>query len=151
MMTTQDHSSQPETVLKPGELPPHPRRILVADDEHLVSADLVMMLCDKGYTVVGPVGDGEAAVRLAYQAGPDMAILDIRLPKLDGLGAAKRIFSQLGLPVIILSAYSDDEFVESAREAGVFGYLVKPAKESQLRASIEIAWERFRQYSAASK
>lgn len=120
-----------------------PRRVLVADDEHLVATDLAITLGELGYLVLGPAVDGEAAVDLAQVTHPDLALLDIRMPKRDGLTAASQIYHDLGVPVIILSAYSDSTAVAAAQEAGVFGYLVKPASANQLRAAIDVAWGRF--------
>lgn len=120
-----------------------PRRVLVADDEHLVATDLAMTLGELGYSVLGPAVDGEAAVELAQITHPDLALLDIRMPKRDGLSAANQIYHDLGVPVIILSAYSDSTAIAAAQNAGVFGYLVKPASANQLRAAIDVAWGRF--------
>ncbi len=120
-----------------------PKRILVAEDEHLVATDLAMNLRELGYTVVGPVADGDAAIELAKATLPDLAVLDIRMPKRDGLAAASKIFSELTIPVIILSAHSDDQYIKVAQRVGVFGYLVKPATGGQLRATIDTAWSRF--------
>jgi response regulator NasT len=127
----------------PAGLPRHPKRILVADDEHLVAAELTASLADLGYTTIGPAVDGHAAIELARTSTPDLALLDIRMPKVNGLEAAKALFKDLGIPVIILSAYSDPEYVENAMEAGVFAYLIKPAQRDQIRAAINIAWGRF--------
>lgn len=124
-------------------IPARPGRILVADDEHLIATDLVMTLGELGYSVVGPATDGEAAVELARATQPDLALLDIQMPRCDGLMAARRIFEELFVPVVILSAYSDEEYVDSARGAGVFGYLVKPTSANQLRAGIDVAWGRY--------
>lgn len=124
-------------------LPARPGRILVADDEHLIATDLAMTLAELGYFVIGPAIDGEAAVELARGGRPDLALLDIQMPRCDGLMAARMIFEELNVPVVILSAYSDEEYVESAKSAGVFGYLVKPASSNQLRAAIDVAWGRF--------
>ncbi len=125
-------------------LPERPGRILVADDEHLVAADLSLTLGDLGYTVVGPATDGEAAVQLARLALPDLALLDIRMPKLDGLSAARQMFVELGIPVVILSAYTDREYVEAAKDVGVFSYLIKPVTENQLGVCLEVVWRNFR-------
>lgn len=125
------------------ELPPRPARVLVADDEHLVAMNLTLALGELGYTVVGPASDGVAAVELARTAAPDLALLDIRMPRLDGFDAARALYGELGVPVVILSAYSDDADIGRAAECGVFSYLVKPAGKGQLRAAIDVAWRRF--------
>lgn len=125
-----------------------PRRILVADDEHLVATALVLSLAELGFTVVGPASDGLQAVQLARLALPDIALLDIRMPRRDGIDAAREIFADLAIPVVIVSAYSDPTEVAGAGAAGVFGYLVKPVSTEQLRAAIEVAWDRFNQLLA---
>ncbi|MCC6323159.1 MAG: response regulator [Phycisphaerales bacterium] len=132
-------------------MPAHPSRILVAEDEHLVATDLVMHLRDAGYKVVGPAPDGEAALEFARSADPDLALLDVRMPKRDGLSIAGEIYEELGIPAIILSAFSDDEYVRMAQQAGVFGYLVKPATGGQLRACIEVAWGAYVRACQSSK
>jgi AmiR/NasT family two-component response regulator len=120
-----------------------PSRVLVADDEHLVARGLAANLSELGYNVIGPASDGEEAIELSRIARPDLAILDIRMPKRDGLSAGELIFSQLGIPVIIISAYSDPEYLTDASRIGVFGYLLKPVSLDQLRTTISIAWGRF--------
>ena len=120
--------------------------MLVADDEYLVAAELTAQLAESGYTTVGPVGTGAEAVRLARAALPDLALLDIRMPDGDGLTVAKTLMRELAIPVVILTAYRDREYVQIAEEAGVFAYLIKPAEPSQLNAAIEIAWGRHRQF-----
>ena len=123
--------------------PDAPRTILVADDEHLVATGLVNALKDLGYEVCGPVSDGVKAIALCQQEEPDLALLDIRMPKMDGLAAAECIYPQFGIPVVIVSAYSDQEYIQSGNRVGVFGYLLKPVTPEQLRAGLEIAWGRF--------
>ena len=120
-----------------------PRRVLIAEDEHLVALSLTMSLTDAGYTVVGPATDGEQAVDLARRLLPDMALLDIRMPRRSGIEAAQEIFGGLGIPVVIVSAHSDEPLANAAADAGVFGYLVKPASTEQLRAALTVAWSRF--------
>lgn len=120
-----------------------PKRILVADDEHLVATGICASLTDLGYQVVGPTSDGEETIELCQRQKPDLALLDIRMPKMNGLEAAKTIFKKFGIPVMILSAYSDPEYVCTAAEIGVFGFLLKPASQDHLRVSIEIAWRRY--------
>jgi response regulator NasT len=113
-----------------------------------VATDLTQTLSELGFITVGPVADGEAALKLARLAMPDMALLDIRMPKLDGLSAARAMFEELGVPAVIVSAYSDGEYVEAAAVAGVFGYIIKPAMGDQLRVTLAVAWSRFRQHAA---
>ena len=123
-----------------------PKSILVADDEHLVATGICASLTDLGYRVVGPSADGEETIKLCQREKPDLALLDIRMPKMNGLEAAKTIFKQYGVPVMILSAYSDPEYVSTAAEIGVFGFLLKPASQDHLRVSIEVAWRRYHDY-----
>lgn len=134
-------SVQPKSK-NPELLPAHPKRILLAEDEHLVAADLKIKLTDLGYEVIIAT-DGEAAVESAMNMHPDIGVFDIRMPKKDGLAAAAEVFANSAMPVVILSAYAEPELVIQAQKAGVFGYLVKPVQEDQLRAAIEVAWHRF--------
>lgn len=134
----------------PDSLPERPTRILVADDEHLVAAEVTLKLADLGFTTIGPAADGRAALELAEQAMPHMALLDIRMPKMDGLEAAHAMFHQLAIPCIILSAYSEPDHIDMAERAGVFHYLVKPVKPDQLNAAIQVAWGRYRALVACS-
>lgn len=119
-----------------------PRRILIADDEHLVALGVASSLGDLGYSVVGPVADGQAAVEVCRADHPDMALLDIRMPVVDGLACAATLWKELEIPSVIVSAYSTQNYVEEAQEAGVFGYLLKPITTESLRAAISIAWSR---------
>ncbi len=121
-------------------------RVLVADDEHLVAAGICNNLTELGYTVVGPARDGHEAIELCRSDPPDLALLDIRMPNCDGLEAAAIFFQQLNVPVVILTAYSDPGYVSTATESGVFGFLLKPASQDQLRVCLDIAWGRFREY-----
>ena len=123
-----------------------PERVLVADDEHLVATGICNSLTELGYTVVGPARDGHEAIELCRSDPPDLALLDIRMPNCDGLEAAAIFFQQLHVPVVILTAYSDPEYVLTATESGVFGFLLKPASQDQLRACLDVAWGRFREY-----
>lgn len=127
----------------PTKLPASPSRLLIADDEHLVTAGLSANLKELGFSVVGPASDGEEAIAICRNNRPDMALLDIRMPKKDGLAAAEIVFSQMGVPVVILSAYSDPEYVSTANHVGVFGYILKPVTADQLRVNIAIAWGRY--------
>lgn len=141
--TPRSPSSAPSARHKRLELPEHPKRILVADDEFLVAAQVTHSLASLGHVTVGPAVDGENAVSLARQTMPDMALLDVQMPKRDGISAAKELYVELGIPTIIISAYSDAQTVDAARDSGVFGYLIKPTSADQLRAAITIAWKRF--------
>jgi response regulator NasT len=120
-----------------------PRRVVVAEDEALIRLDLKEMLEEEGFDVVGEAGDGETAVRLVEQHRPDLAILDIQMPVLDGLAAAARIASGRLAPVVILTAFSQRELVERARDAGAMAYLVKPFGKGDLLPAIEMALSRF--------
>jgi len=121
-----------------------PRRILVADDEHLVGRHTTSALKTLGFEVVGPAKNGAEAVKLAEREQPDMAILDIRMPEMDGLAAARELWQRFGTPVIILSAFSNERYLDQARKTGVFGYLIKPAMMDDLRVAIGVAWSRYR-------
>jgi len=120
-----------------------PRRVLVADDEHLVAMGMKNNLEELGYEVIGPAGDGKAAIELCDSLKPDMALLDIQMPGLNGLAAAEKIYEDMQIPVVIFSAYSDQEYVESSSDAGVFGYILKPVTRDQLRVGSEVAWARY--------
>jgi response regulator NasT len=134
-----------------GEAPqPEPvrRRVLIAEDEALIRLDLAEMLVEEGYQVVGEAGDGETAVRLAEQLRPDLVIMDIKMPILDGLAAAERIAEAGIAPVVILTAFSQRDLVERARAVGAMAYLVKPFQKTDLVPAIEIALSRFAEVSA---
>ena len=120
-------------------------RILVAEDEAISRMDLREMLENLGYSVVGEAGDGVAAVNLARTLKPDLVIMDIKMPGLDGISAAESLSQERVAPVLLLTAYSDREFVDRAVDAGVMGYLVKPFAEQQLKPAIEVALERWRE------
>lgn len=141
MNVSRPASPVPANSAKKLNLPDSPKRILIADDEFLVAAQVTHALATLGHITVGPAVDGEAAVALAKSALPDLCMLDVRMPKRDGISAAKEIFDELGIPVVIISAYSDAATVSAAKETGIFGYLVKPATVDQLRASIAVAWK----------
>ena len=99
---------------------------MIAEDEALIRLDLAEMLADEGYDVVGQAADGEEAVRLVEELRPDLVVLDVKMPRLDGISAAERIARQRIAPVVILTAFSQRELVERARDAGAMAYLVKP-------------------------
>jgi len=133
----------PLNFTRPESIPERPSRILIAEDEHLVVADLTAMIADMGYTAMIAT-DGEEACELARSGHPDMAMLDIRMPKKDGLAVAHELYYELGIPSVIISAYSGPEEAARAQEAGAFGYLVKPVHPAQLRVCLDVAWQRFR-------
>ncbi len=120
-------------------------RILIADDEAIIRMGLRAMLADLGHTVVGAARDGQQAVEMAREQRPDLAILDIRMPRLDGLEAAAALWAERPLPIVLLTAYSDRETVERAREGAVLAYLTKPVKEADLAPTLAIAQARFQE------
>jgi len=120
-----------------------PRRVLIAEDEALIRLDLKEMLEEEGYDVCGEAGDGESAVRLATELQPDLVILDVKMPVLDGIAAAEQIASARIAPVVILTAFSQRDLIERAREAGAMAYLVKPFQKKDLLPTIEMAVSRF--------
>jgi len=128
------------------------RRIVIAEDEPLARLDLSQMLENLGHEVVGQAGDGQTAVDLARELKPDLVIMDIKMPgEIDGLGAATLLAEERVAPVLLLTAYSDQEFIDGARDAGVMGYLVKPYGENQLAPAIEVALARFGEFSTLQK
>ena len=127
-----------------------PTRVLIAEDEALIRLDLKEMLEEEGYAVVAEVGDGQQAVDQAGELRPDLVILDIQMPVLDGLSAAEQIASARLAPVIVLTAFSQRELVEQARDAGALAYLVKPFQSAELVPAVEVALARFRELRALS-
>jgi AmiR/NasT family two-component response regulator len=119
------------------------RRVVIAEDEALIRMVLAEMLAEEGYDVVAAVEDGEQAVVLTEELRPDLVILDVKMPRLDGIAAAQRIASQRLAPVVMLTAFSQRDLVESARDAGAMAYLVKPFGKSDLLPAIEMAVSRF--------
>src|SRR5216110_584591 len=123
-------------------------RILVAEDETIIRLDLVEMLARAGLEVCAEARDGEEAVALAREHEPDLAIMDVKMPGLDGIEAARRILEEPSIPIVMLTAYGQDELVSRAVEAGVFGYLVKPFRESDLLPAIRTARARHEELAA---
>jgi len=120
-----------------------PRTVVIAEDETLIRMDLAEMLAEEGYDVVGQAGDGQRAIELAEELRPDLVILDVKMPVLDGIAAAEAIASRRIAPVVMLTAFSQRDLVERAREAGAMSYLVKPFSQSDLVPAIEMALSRF--------
>jgi len=121
-------------------------RIIVADDESIVRTDLKEMLTNLGYLVVGDVGDGQSAVNLARELKPDVVLMDVKMPNMDGIEAAKILTAEKIAPVVLLTAFGQKELVDRAKEAGVVGYLVKPFRETDLLPAIEVALSRFEEF-----
>ena len=124
------------------------RRVLVAEDEALIRLDLVELLTEKGFDVVGQATDGEEAIELARSLDPDVVVMDVKMPRLDGISAAETIAAERIAPVVILTAFSQRELVERAAEAGAMAYVVKPFDASDVVPAIEIAAARFAQVLA---
>ena len=120
-------------------------RVVVAEDEALIRLDLVEMLTEAGYEVVGQAGDGEAAISITEKEKPDLVVMDVKMPKLDGISAAERIANQRIAPVVILTAFSQRDLVERARDAGAMAYLTKPLTIEDLMPAIELAVSRFQE------
>jgi len=128
--------------------PVAPRRVVVAEDESLIRLDIVEILRDNGFDVVGEAGDGETAVQLATELRPDLVVMDVRMPQLDGIKAAERLTRDHIAPVVLLTAFSQKELVEQASEAGALAYVVKPFTPNDLLPAIEIALARYAQIVA---
>ncbi|WP_370287484.1 ANTAR domain-containing response regulator [Nocardioides sp.] len=120
-----------------------PRTVVIAEDETLIRMDLAEMLVEEGYDVVGQAGDGQKAIELAEELRPDLVILDVKMPVLDGIAAAEAIAGRRIAPVVMLTAFSQRDLVERAREAGAMSYLVKPFSQGDLVPAIEMAVSRF--------
>ena len=121
-------------------------RVVIADDESLIRMDLREMLTGLGYLVVGEVGDGYSAVNLAREVKPDIMLMDIKMPGMDGIEAARILTEERIAPVVLLSAYSQRNLVRRACKAGVVGYLIKPVQEAHLVPAIEVALTRYREF-----
>jgi response regulator NasT len=123
-------------------------RVLIAEDEALIRLDLREMLEEEGFDVVGEAADGEQAVTLAKQLTPDLVICDIKMPKMDGIQAAAQITEARIAPVVMLTAFSQRDLIERARDAGAMAYLVKPFQKRDLLPAIEMATSRFAEIRA---
>ena len=126
-------------------------RIILAEDETVIRMDLKEELERQGYLVVGDVADGKSAVNLARELRPDLVVMDIRMPEMDGIAATEILTREKLGPVVLLTAFSDDELIERARNAGVVAYLTKPWRSSDLKPAIEIALSRFQEFQAMEK
>jgi response regulator NasT len=126
-------------------------KVVIADDESIIRMDLKEMLSVLGYQVVGEAGDGRQAINLARELKPDLVIMDIKMPEMDGISAAKVLTEEKIAPVLLLTAYSQQELVAGAKEAGVVGYIVKPFRQDELLPAIEIALSRFKEFRELEK
>ncbi|GAA2070394.1 ANTAR domain-containing response regulator [Aeromicrobium halocynthiae] len=129
--------------------PDHPR-VVIAEDEALIRLDLAEMLAEEGYDVVGQAGDGEQAVRLARELRPDLVVMDVKMPRVDGITAAQEIADERIAPVVMLTAFSQRDLVARASAAGAMAYLVKPFSATELVPAIEVARSRFAELAALS-
>mgnify|MGYP002639139251 FL=1 len=141
------------TTAQPGspDFPATPHRVLIAEDEALIRMDLAEMLREEGYQIVGEAGDGQEAVDLAEALKPDLVIMDVKMPRRDGIDAASEIAGKRIAPIVILTAFSQRELVERARDAGAMAYLVKPFNITDLIPAIEVAVSRFREIAELEK
>jgi response regulator NasT len=130
---------------------PLARRVLIAEDEALIRLDLAEMLREEGYDVVGEAGDGQEAVDLALSLRPDLVIMDVKMPRRDGIDAAAEIAEKRIAPIVVLTAFSQRDLVEKARDAGAMAYLVKPFSVSDLIPAIELAVSRFGEFAALER
>jgi two-component system, response regulator PdtaR len=138
----------PGTTIEAEGAPGEALRVLVAEDEALIRMDLVEMLREEGYDVVGEAGDGDEAVRLARELRPGLVMMDIKMPGTDGLEAARAIAGERIAPVVMLTAFSQRELVEQARDAGAMAYLVKPFSKDDVVPAIELAASRYAEVTA---
>ncbi len=126
-------------------------RLVIADDESIIRMNLKETMVSLGYLVVGEAGDGVSVINLARELRPDLVLMDIKMPKLDGIQAAKVLTEEKIAPVLLLTAYSDRELVDRAKEAGVVNYIVKPFREAELLPAIEIAMARYQEFLEMDK
>ena len=126
-------------------------RIIIAEDESVIAMDIKEMLNNLGYLVVGEAGDGRSVVNLARELRPDVVLMDIKMPDMDGIEAGRILTQERVAPVVLLTAFSQPDLIERAREAGVVAYLVKPVQEADLAPAIEIALARFTEFRELEK
>ena len=141
-------AQRPSTDPAQSAAPSPATRVVIAEDEALIRLDLKEMLEEEGYDIVGEAADGEQAIELAQELLPDLVICDVKMPKLDGIAAASRIAEQRIAPVVILTAFSQRDLIERARDAGAMAYLVKPFQKKDLLPAIEMATSRFGEIKA---
>lgn len=133
------------------QAPPRSPRILIADDESLIRLDLREMLTHLGYDVIAEAGDGETAMELARKLHPDLVVMDIKMPRVDGITAAEQLTREKIAPVVLVTAYSDQGLVDRAKDAGVVGYVVKPFRETELMPVIELSLSRFEEFRSLER
>ena len=138
------HDSEDDGVTTPAA-PAAGLKVLVVEDEALIRLDLTEMLTEEGYVVAGEAADGEQAIELARSLRPDLVIMDVKMPKVDGIAAAASIVGERIAPVVMLTAFSQRDLIEQARDAGALAYLVKPFQKSDLLPAIEVALGRFQE------
>ncbi len=126
-------------------------RVIIADDESIMRTDLREMLTSLGYLVIAEAGDGVSAINAARELKPDVVIMDIKMPNMDGIEAARVLTQEKIAPVLLLTAYSQRDLVDRAKEAGVVGYLVKPFREQEIGPAIDIALARFQEFRELEK
>jgi len=119
------------------------QNLIVVEDEHLVAEGIASAIRDQGYDVLGLFSTGEKAIEFSKKSPPDLAVMDIRMPVMNGLETAEILFRELGIPVVIVSAYSDPEYTTNSANVGVFGYLLKPVTRDSLRATLAVAWGQY--------
>ncbi len=144
-MTASQPTSGSDSTARPA------RRVLIAEDEALIRLDLAEMLREEGYEVVGEAGDGQEAVDLAERLRPDLVIIDVKMPRRDGIDAASEIAGKRIAPIVMLTAFSQRELVERARDAGAMAYLVKPFSAGDLVPAIELAVSRSEEITALER
>ena len=140
--------STPTPDMAAFEQPTPQARILVVDDESIIRLDLRERLSELGYSVVGEAADGQMAVALTRRLDPDLVLMDIKMPKMDGITAARILLEERAAPIVLLTAFSDRDLVADAREAGVLGYISKPFREADLVPTLEVAIARFAELKA---